>query len=227
MAFIKKLEGKREENENIKLDNLYSGRISKKLDETAYKENLSNLKRYDDKETQVGGVDMTFTMDGNDYRCDEKAAITWRDLNTYAFEVTIVNKANTVQEGWLVNDKMNNDSYALIWLDRNERKTEKVKYADVPFDKIAVAIVKKKKLLDYLASINWTKEHLVRKANKIRFYGDKNYGNLFSDKCKFYFSTDLPEKPVNVLLPRKKVEELADKVFSFDSEGMLLKYMED
>ena len=48
-----------------------------------YDNNTTNFKRYFDKLTQVKGIDVSFTFNGVDYKCDEKAAVRWmnRKLN--------------------------------------------------------------------------------------------------------------------------------------------------
>ena len=110
-------------------------------------------------------------------------------------------------DGWFVNDKCENDSYLFIWIDDHGDG-----------EKVEAALVRKKSLMNYIESIGWTKEKMKEKSQQIREQDGIgiNFGNLKKNGCKFSFSKKLVEKPINILLPRETLINLADFVFRRD-----------
>jgi hypothetical protein len=73
-----------------------------------------------------------------------------------------------------------------------------------------VALVKKERIIDYLTTLGWTLDKLERKIHQIREQTNVNMGNIKQYGCKFVYSQQLIEKPINILLPKQKYIELAD-----------------
>ena len=80
---------------DVKLSNI----IYEKLDKEFYQKETTNFKRITDKQTQIQGIDTIFTLNNKTYYCDEKAAIMWRNLNTYSLELSFINANGKVQDG--------------------------------------------------------------------------------------------------------------------------------
>lgn len=174
------------------------------LDNTLYKESfITDFVRNEKKETQVVGVDVEFNMNGKHYLSDEKSTAQWRNISTFTLELSTINKEGEVIDGWLVNDNEINNLFALVWLN------------DYSVD---VVLVEREKIMNHLNSIGWTKEKLKRKAKQIRYEGDTNMGNLYVNGCKFFYSTQLVEKPINVQLKKKTYKELALLYKSYPTE---------
>jgi hypothetical protein len=182
----------REEDEKL------SNTISDFLDKTFYAEETTDFTRNNDKTLQVCGIDTIFIYDGTKYECDEKAAVRYRNLKTFALELSFINKNGDLNIGWLLDKKNRNNSYLFVWIDVSE---------------IEVALVEKVSIFQYLESIGWTKEHLFKKQQQIRDAFDNSttvyLGKLDDDGIKFHYSNQLVEKPINILLYRDTFRKLS------------------
>lgn len=179
-----------------------SNEIYSFLDNTFYKEKTTDFERVNDRERQLKGIDVIFKIGDKKYKADEKAAVRWRNLKTYSLEVSFINRRNEVQEGWFVNEDLENNSYVFVWVDKDGEE-----------ESVTLAVVLKKKLHEYLQSIGWGRESLLNKSRLIR-EGNTNLGDININGCKFSYSERLVEKPVNILLPREKYMKLADLVWT-------------
>lgn len=181
------------------------------LEDVLYSKEVTNFKRNEDFETQIKGVDVTFDRFGHHYIADEKASVQWankRKLQTYSFELSFLDKKNWVHDGWLISDDEINNSFVLVWCDRF--KADRLTSKD-EIEEIEVAIVKRRALVDHIESLGWDRDKLIRKMELIRNNPDYEYmGNINKDGCKFSYSQQLVEKPINILLPRQKILELSD-----------------
>jgi hypothetical protein len=184
-----------------------SDQIYNFLDYTFYKTETSNFERVVDKDRQVKGIDVIFTYNGKEYKADEKAAVRYRNLTTYALELSFINRRNEVQEGWLVRDDLENDSYVFVWVDKNQFTGK---------ESVTLAVVTKDKLKNHLESLGWSIANLKKKMSYIRDGKITNMGNLLTYGCKFTFSEKYVEKPINILLPRDVYMNIADVVWTSD-----------
>lgn len=181
------------------------------LEDVLYSKEVTNFIRNEDFKTQIKGVDVTFDRGGHHYIADEKASVQWankRKLRTYSFELSFLDKKNWVHDGWLISDDEINNSFVLVWCDRF--KADRLTSKD-EIEEIEVAIVKRRTLVDHIESLGWDRDKLIRKMELIRSNPDYEYmGNINKDGCKFSYSQQLVEKPINILLPRQKILELSD-----------------
>ena len=196
---------KRRESNLRKEDVSLSNKIYDFLDMTFYKNEVTEFERVYDKPRQLKGEDVIFTIGDKKYIADEKAAVRYRNLKTYSLELSFINRNNEVQDGWFINDKLENNSYVFVWIDNEFGK-----------ETVTVAIVMKDKIFDYLKTLGWSKENLIKKMKQIRNGEQTSFGNIYENGCKFSYSTKLVEQPINILLPRNKYEELADKIWKED-----------
>ena len=172
-----------------------------------YMNHFITLGRVTNKELQVRGVDYIASKDNKTYYIDEKAAIKYIGLKTFALELSFFNRKGEEQIGWLLDETKINTHYLFVWI--NELNHEKI--IDMSSIKnMDVALVSKEKILNYLQSIGWDQKRLKRKLYKIRNYPDTYMGNINKHGCKFSHSTQLVEKPINILLPKEKYIELAE-----------------
>lgn len=185
-------------------DERMSAKVSAALDNLYYKK-YEDFERVFDRERQVKGIDVIFIRDGVEYKCDEKAAVRWRNLQTFSFELSFIDRRGDIVDGWFVSDRCENNSYLLIWLDQNDDK-----------ETMEAALVMKDKIMRHLENLGWTKDKLMEKESQIRANDGIgiNFGNIRKNGCKFAFSTKLVEKPVNVLLPREVLKGLAEDIFN-------------
>lgn len=168
--------------------------------------------RIDEKQYQIKGIDIKFDMNGTTYICDEKAAVKWMNKNllTYAMELEFINRGGRLNDGWFVNNSQTNNSYCLIYTDRVDAPYDTFTTEDIK--DATVIVVKKYSIKKYLEDKGWTSENLKKKCKEIRDNDGYrvNMGNLQKHGLKFSYSRNLPEKPINVLIPREELEEMSD-----------------
>lgn len=196
---------KREVSKLRKSDEKNSKIITEWLEKNFYSKYTTDYSRKDDIVNQVKGIDCTFKINGDEYNCDEKAAVAYinKPLNTFAFELSFINKGNNVQDGWLINNELSTDVYLLVWV--NKAKKDKLDSID-DIEDIELILVDKLSIINYLESLGWNLKKLKMKDEQIRKSdGNVEMGNVFKNGCKFAYSKHLVEKPINILIPREKL----------------------
>lgn len=158
------------------------------------------------RDLQIKGVDVILKGDNEVYYIDEKAAIRYVGLKTFALELSFINKHGNLTTGWLLDESKINDYYLFVWI--NELNDSEIKDISSIKD-VDVALVSKESILEHLKTLGWTKEKLNEKQDRIR-HGDTSLGNIKINGCKFAYSTHLYEQPINILLPKETYIELAD-----------------
>lgn len=190
--------------------------VSNYLDKKFFSK-MKNVERVNDRPRQVQGIDIIFTRGEETYICDEKAAIQYinKPLNTFSFELSFLNRAGNLQNGWLIDEHKVNDSYMIIWID--EAKVNKDGYLESEADikKLQISLIKRNKIIDYLLSLGWTFDKLLKKSELLRTNDDEDKGSFKDNGIRFYISNQLVEKPVNVLLTRKKIEDLSELTIQY------------
>lgn len=165
------------------------------------------VKKVTDRNLQVKGVDVILKNDDVTYYIDEKAAIRYVGLKTFALELSFINRMGNLTTGWLLDESKINDYFLFVWI--NELNGDKIQ--DISSIKnVDVALVSKESILNHLSSIGWTKENLTIKDNQIRTSENLYMGDIKKNGCKFAYSKHLIEQPINILLPKEKYMELAD-----------------
>lgn len=178
------------------------------LDKYFYNENIEGtITRVKDRKLQVKGVDVVIDDGDVKFYIDEKAAIRYVGLKTFALELSFINRQGDINTGWLLDNKKINDYFLFVWI--NELNGTEIK--DISSIKnVDVALVSKSSIFSHLISLGWTKNNLLEKDRRIRNNEDEYMGNILRDKCKFSFSNHLVEKPINILLPKETYMEIAD-----------------
>lgn len=178
------------------------------LDKYFYNENIEGtITRVKDRSLQVKGVDVVIDDGDVKFYIDEKAAIRYVGLKTFALELSFINRQGDVNTGWLLDNKKINDYFLFVWI--NELNGTEIK--DISSIKnVDVALVSKISIFRHLNSLGWTKNNLLEKDHRIRNNDNEYMGNILKDKCKFSFSNHLVEKPINILLPKETYMEIAD-----------------
>lgn len=178
------------------------------LHEYFYKQlNPKTIERIIDKYRQIQGIDVILQIDDKIYTIDEKASIRYINLKTFALELSFIGKNGNVNTGWLLDENKINDYYLLVWI--NELKHDAI-YNINSIKNVDVALVEKEKILNYLSTIGWNKEKLKIKNNNIRNNPYEYMGNIKKYNCKFSYSKQLIEKPINILLPKETYIKLSE-----------------
>lgn len=181
--------------------------VSSYLEDVFYSE-VDNFKRIDEKMEQFKGIDVLFNKDGISYICDEKAAIRYvnKNLNTFAMELSFIDRGNMLHRGWLLDENKINNSFLFVWVDKARKDILQSKDDIVELE---YCLVNKEDILDYLNSLGWSQERLIQKSTLIRENKFENLGDIAKNGCKFSYSPELFEKPVNILIPRSKLREIS------------------
>jgi hypothetical protein len=169
--------------------------------------NLSSFERVFDKERQVQGIDTIINMDDKSYVIDEKAAIRWVGLKTFSLELSFLGYNDQVRKGWLLDEDKINTHFVFVWI--NELNHDTIKDITSLKD-VDVALVSKESIINHLSSLGWTPERLQTKDFQIRNHDKPYMGNILKKGCKFSYSKQLKEQPINILLPKETYIELAD-----------------
>ena len=203
----------REENKRRRSDETRSDHAHEMLERVFYGPKTTDYHGIYDKETQVKGVDSIFTYNGQEYHCDEKAAVNYvaKGLQTFSLELSFIDRANKTVTGWLLKEDNATDSYIFMWFDKDDYE---------------IALVEKPKIISYLSSLGWNKDKLLKKASLIREGNGGYLGDIRKNGCRFFFSNYdwMPERPINVLVPREKLVKMAvfAKKFKYEKEDKII-----
>lgn len=179
--------------------------VEKFLDKYLYK---GNQKRITDKKQQLAGIDVIY--DGK--KIDEKAAINYMEnqLETYSFELEFTDRYGNIRDGWFLDSGKVNDYYLLIYLEGNPRLTN---IYDI--NQIEYILVRKDKIRELLNKIK------IKKKIKSFKYKESKFGLyqylLYCEhentryKLKLKRSNKLIEEPLNIIIPKSLLIELAEK----------------
>ena len=87
--------------------------------------------------------------------------------------------------------------------------------------KIEAILLNRNKLIDYLKSESYDADKLNRANNKIRKNNlDGPLGKRYDSNIYFFSTQKLVEKPINVVVRKKKLEELSDKHYLITKENV-------
>lgn len=164
--------------------------------------------RNTNKRLQILGIDSIFIKDGIQFNCDEKVAAQYinKNLMTFAFELSFIDKNGDVRDGWFLDDSKLNDCYILCWLDK--AKTDNPETIEDVIES-EIILIYKKDIINYLNDINWNTKKLKIKTKKIRCENDLNFGSLNKNGIKFSFSEKLVEKPINLIISREVLRRIS------------------
>ena len=185
------------------------------------------LKRITATSEQIKGVDCKFqanklTKSDYEYICDEKAAVKWanKDLQTFSIELQFVNRAGHLHNGWFLAENQINNCYNFIYTDKIKDENGNYNYktfTESDIKEVTCIFVRKERIKEYLKSIGWTQELLEDKCKEIRRTNGKcDLCDIEKDGLRFCFSSYLPERPINILLSRRKLIELSDIVYKYN-----------
>lgn len=202
-------------NSKIRREDEKCAEIVSQFLEKHFYNKTENYERIDDREKQLQGVDVIFFFNNKQYICDEKAAIRYvnKGLQTFAFELSFLGKGDKLIDGWLISNTKINNSFLCIWIDKADYDI----LEDVDdIKELEIALIDKQVLVDYLQSLGWTVNKLHIKADRMRKNLNEPQGDININGCRFVCSRKLAEKPVNVLVSREKLKELADYTNKFE-----------
>lgn len=189
--------------------------LCKFLDNSLYRHHyFADVQRISDKEKQLKGIDIQFSIPCKklyQIKVDEKAQLKkeyiGNPLDTFSLELSFLDTNKDRQTGWFLDDNKETQFYFFIWIidaDNNYYMKEN------EINEIAFCLVEKKKIIEYLENNNITKEILLAKDKIIR--ETNRYGQFEKNSKPFYFffSTNIAEQPINLIMNKKVYYDLSD-----------------
>lgn len=182
--------------------------LAKFLDEHFYPRFVTNFHRYTDRDSQLHGLDVHFDYNSHTKMLvDEKAQTHYinKQLPTFAFEVNFVNSAGLLNVGWLLDEKKLTRYYALMWI--QAKKDKRILATDIT--EVEIIVIERSKILFLLAGHGYDKYKTQLTAARIRLYEES--GKQYEGKRPFYFyyTPQLAERPVNIVIKKPVLEEMA------------------
>lgn len=204
------------------IDSANEQMVSRFLDEHFYVSSLfEKAERVFDKREQLKGKDIVVSSSRlglKDAIIDEKDTAHYvnKNIPTFAFELSFLLYDGTEVEGWLTDREKETEYYLLIWpfADLVEPVSRPPEFKAIT--KLHYLLVRRADIVNLLIGKGFDRDALMRKAREMRANVHNNEDNQklkAADKATygFYFMYTffLAEKPVNVVIPRNKLEELA------------------
>ena len=207
--------------------------LSNFLDEFFYKRiengNASLVcKRVNEKNLQQAGIDVIISQrNGDVWLIDEKAALYYRNtmLPTFAFEISSIQRDSGERiPGWFINPDLKTTHYLIIWpnvkCDVKTRQMKELNQTDKDdFTIIEVALIEKKKIIQFLEEQGFSIEKIRNQEKNIL---EQNLSDRISVGQKdfyFFYSEAIAEKPVNLIIKKEKLLELAIAKYLINSDG--------
>lgn len=183
----------------------------------------ASIERVSDRESQLRGVDVRFTMrDGSVFNVDEKAQLYYlnRDLPTFAFELQFLRAGEPVT-GWLCNEKLDTDYYLLIWPFATVNSPSGISWRN--FTRADCLMVEKRALLRFLADNGLTAERMLADAERLRAEG--RIGRVDIDGLSgVYYYVSNPEKyaeqPINIVISKAHLLAIAARRYVVTADGV-------
>ena len=204
-----------------------------------------NYQRIVDRRQQLNGIDVHVDIQGGgSLNIDEKASLHYinKDIPTFAFEVSsIQHKGGSTIPGWFVNDQLATNVYCLLWVYASVSQsnrggdwgTDLARLMVSDFTEVECLMVTKKGVVSFLDARGLTRERLCRRGDEIRnrniigrssafLNADGTYRSTVSSRDPFYFyySTKLAEKPVNIVIRKQCLYDIAKHVYRIKPKVM-------
>ena len=205
----------------FKNDKRFEEMISFFLDTYFYKVNFPEsryfITRAKNKDLQCKGIDMVVVnaqTKGVTF-IDEKCAAHYVNspLSTFSFEIT----GTDGRPGWFIKDNMVTDYYFLTWVRVDEEKfsvlqeckaTDYYKQVqDVDIKYVLGCLINKHRVLEYLGDYGLDRFSLYDQALKMR--NEQIETEIINDFKFKYSYNNLREAPVNIIIPKVILQDLA------------------
>lgn len=172
---------------------------------------FSNVDRKTDIENQINGIDVQLDIDDlnlKNINIDEKAQLHYLDggLPTFAFELIFRNRNLDFVLGWLMDATKLTTHYLLYFVKTKDGKSLN-NVEDIIY--VEYLLISKIKLIKYLEEEDLTQTKLTQMAYELK--NKESGAHHKSNQLPYYFfySDQLAEKPVNLIIRKKKLYELA------------------
>jgi hypothetical protein len=185
--------------------------VAKFLDKYFYQKKMISFKRITDVDSQYEGIDIILSYnDLKNILVDEKAQCSYvnKNLPTFAFEVNFI-KNNKLCDGWLFSNNKKTEYYFLVWI--KAKKEKHFTFEDII--ELNCILVERKEIIDYLSKYSIDKNKSYEIAEHLRETKTTKFSNTNFEGFNFNFSNHLSEKPVNIVIQKEVLINLAHGMF--------------
>lgn len=188
------------------------------------------------------GVDIIINTDGSDLLIDEKCCVYYinESIGTFSFELLSKGKKGQENIGWFIREDLMTEYYFLLWpyIDQDlydkyitKNSTDKKQKSKLlnfisseDFTKFEGILIKKSDILTALKSMDLDINKMYEKACQIRNSNQTGSIDFKKGKYNFYYfsaskSNEYTEQPINLLIKRFKLEELATSKYIITKSG--------
>ena len=170
---------------------------------------ILDWERVIDREVQLAGTDVVLTSHKGRFACDEKSTLHYlnRNIPTFAFELSFMRNDGGEACGWLLNDELATTHYVLSWPCAATDDFRTVRCED--FTEAEVMVVPKASLRRWLASMGADAARLAEWSRRLRASNCSGRIESGRREYSFYKSVQLAEVPVNVVIYKQYLAQLA------------------
>jgi len=179
------------------------------LDKFFYCKNFRSFERINSRKEQLSGMDVIVKTNNNEKMIiDEKAATSWahREIHTFAFEISFLLDGKEIP-GWFLNgtNRYKNTHWLCVWPRTNGKDIKEL--SDICSAEIVLINCKKvRRWMRNMAS----KEKKSLESIEKRLRDEENVNQIDWSSLRVIISRNLPEKPINVLLPKEILRILSE-----------------
>lgn len=237
---LEKTHDKEYPRSNRYFDTMAEQEVAKFLDKYLYPRITSNtpfaFQRETERDKQLEGIDVTLTIlrinNNSKIYIDEKAAVHYINspLSSFAFECSFDRYENDIPihtTGWFSNEKLLTDIYLLIYISIDERiappqKGNNEYYKTLDAADITCAhclFISRNNLKIYLTRHGFGYYEIKEAIQKIRNGVSTDKLTSPNERFHFHYSTNLKEKPINIILDKSLLEELSPWIIDVRPSG--------
>lgn len=194
---------------NFNRDSNRESIVAEFLDKFFYSENFRSFERIYSRKEQLAGMDVIVISDNNEKMIiDEKAATSWahREIQTFAFEISFLLDSKEIP-GWFLNgtNRYRNTHWLCVWPRTNSKEIKEL--SDICSAEIVLINCKKvRRWMRNMAS----KERKSLESIEKRLRNDKNINQIYWSGLRVMLSRNLPEQPINILIPKEILRILSE-----------------
>jgi len=181
--------------------------IASFLDMYCYPSRVTEFKRYDDRESQLQGKDVSFSYGGRRLVVDEKAQAHYvnRNLPTFAFEIDFIDAGGGAHDGWLFNADLPTECYLLIW----PYATKPGITSEEDIVHVDCLLVSRVAVKSLLMSVGYDEARCRAVALAMRRDDVRGKYDIGQEDFYFFLSDRLAERPVNIVIRKNVLASLA------------------
>ncbi len=180
---------------------------------------ISYYERIYEKKLQLQGVDIILDK----RRIDEKPQLYYinRPVGSFAFEIEYYSeKCGHNVDGWFINNQNLTDDYLLLWIDK--ARIDKVnRLVAEDFEYVHADLISKDRLKAYLTRLGISDKELKQKAVEMR---EKSILRIdLNEDIHLSYSVDgYSEKPINLVIDKKILDNISSKRYEIKKDGIRL-----